>query len=51
MFGHVETFAYFYGVEVHIVAFSGRVVAWPSGVEIENEALCFCLVIRNLGKF
>ena len=44
MFGHVETFAYFYGVEVHIVAFSGRVVAWPSGVEIENEALCFCLV-------
>ena len=27
MFGNVETFAYFYGVEVHIVAFSG----WAGG--------------------
>jgi len=45
MFGHVETFAYFYGVEVHIVAFSGWVVVRPSSVEIENEALCFCLAL------
>jgi len=51
MFCHVETFAYFYGVEVHFVAFSGRAVAWPSGVEIGNEALCFCLVSGNLVNF